>query len=91
MYKYSKKNKITIINISSDLNDVLYSEYMICLYNGKIAMEGDVISCLKEEKLLKRLGFKLPFLYDLSLQLNYYDVLNDIYLDYESLEDAIWK
>ena len=91
VYSYSKKNKITVINISSNLDDVLYSEYLICLYNGKIAMEGNVISCLKEEKLLKRLGFKLPFIYDLSLQLNYYDVIDDIYLDYKSLEEAIWK
>lgn len=91
VYKYSKRNKVTIINISSDLEDVLYSEYLICLYNGKIAMEGNVVSCLKEEKLLKRLGFKLPFIYDLSLQLNYYEVIDDIYLDYKSLEEAIWK
>ena len=54
-------------------------------------MEGDVLSCLKEERLIKRLGFKLPFLFDLSLQLNYYEVLDDIYLDFKSMENAIWK
>ena len=54
-------------------------------------MEGEVLSCLKEEKLLKRLGYKLPFIYDLSLQLNYYEVINKIYLDNKSLEEAVWK
>ena len=91
IYDYAKKNKITIINISSDLDDVFYSEYLICLYKGNIAMEGEVLSCLKEEKLIKRLGFKLPFMYDLSLQLNYYDVLDDIYITNKDLESAIWK
>ena len=91
IYSYAKKNKVTIINITSSLENVFYSKYLICLYKGKIAMEGDVLSCLKEERLIKRLGFKLPFLFDLSLQLNYYDVLDDIYLDFKSMENAIWK
>ena len=91
IYKYAKKNKISIIDITSNLDNVLNSKYLIALYNGSIAMEGDMLSCLKEEKLLKRLGFKLPFMYDLSLQLNYYEVINDIYLDYKKLEEAIWK
>ena len=91
IYGYAKKNKITIINITSNLDNVLFSDYLICLYNGKVAMEGNVLSCLKEEKLLRRLGYKLPFMYDLSLQLNYYEVLNDIYLDYKDMENAIWK
>lgn len=91
VYSYAKKNKVTIINISSRLDDVFNSEYIVFIYKGKIAMEGEVLSCLKEEKLIKRLGYKLPFMYDLSLQLNYYDVLDDIYLDYKDLENAIWK
>ena len=73
------------------VNDVFNSEYIVFIYKGKIAMEGEVLSCLKEEKLIKRLGYKLPFMYDLSLQLNYYDVLDDIYLDYKDMENAIWK
>ena len=91
IYSYSKKNRVTIIDISSSLENAFNSEYLICLYNGKVAMEGPVMSCLKEERLLKRIGFKLPFMYDLSLQLNYYDVLDDIYLDYKDMESAIWK
>lgn len=91
VYSYAKKNKVTIINITSSLENIFYSEYLVFIYKGKIAMEGEVLSCLKEEKLIKRLGYKLPFMYDLSLQLNYYDVLDDIYLDYKAMENAIWK
>lgn len=91
VYSYAKKNKVTVINLTSNLDEVFYSEYMACLYNGKIAMEGDIISCLKEEKLLKRLGFKLPFMYDLSLQLNYYEVIKGIYLDKDEMIKKIWN
>ena len=91
IYKYAKKNKISIINVASNLDNVLYSDYVIFLYNSKIAMEGNVIDTLKEEKLIKRLGFRLPFMYDLSLQLNYYEVLDDIIIDREKMVDKIWK
>ena len=91
IYKYAKKNKISIINVASNLDNILYSDYVIFLYNSKIAMEGNVLDTLKEEKLIKRLGFRLPFYYDLSLQLNYYEVLDDIITDKEKLMEAIWK
>ena len=91
IYKYAKKNKISIINVASTLDNVLYSDYVIFLYKSKIAMEGNVIDTLKEEKLIKRLGFRLPFMYDLSLQLNYYEVLDDIIIDREKMVDKIWK
>ena len=64
---------------------------MLVLYNGKVVMEGSMMSCLLEEKLLKRLGYNLPFYVDLSLQLNYYEILKNIYMDKESMVDAIWK
>ena len=91
IYKYAKKNKISIINVASTLDNVLFSDYVIFLYKSKIAMEGNVMDTLKEEKLIKRLGFRLPFMYDLSLQLNYYEVLDDIIIDREKMVDAIWK
>ena len=46
---------------------------------------------VEEEKVLKRLGFGLPFVVDLSLQLNYYDVLNKIYFDMSSLIGDLWN
>ena len=91
IYKFAKKNKISIINVASSLDDVLYSDYVIFLYNSKIAMEGNVMDSLKEEKLIKRLGFRLPFMYDLSLQLNYYEVLDEIVIDREKMVEKIWK
>ncbi len=91
IYKYAKKNKISIINVASTLDNVLFSDYVIFLYKSKIAMEGNVIDTLKEEKLIKRLGYRLPFMYDLSLQLNYYEVLDDIIIDREKMVDKIWK
>ena len=50
-----------------------------------------LVKALKEEKTFINCGLKLPFVVDLSLKLNYYDLVDKIYLDEKSLVDEIWK
>ena len=82
---------ITIINITTDMENLLDSDYLIILYNKGIAMEGKTLECLKEEKILKRLGFNLPFMVDLSIQLGYYGLLNEIITNERKMIKTIWK
>ncbi len=89
--KYCKANNITIINITTDMENLLDSDYLIILYNKGIAMEGKTLECLKEEKILKRLGFNLPFMVDLSIQLGYYGLLNEIITNERKMIKTIWK
>ena len=89
--KYCKTNDITIINITTDMENLLDSDYLIILYNKGIAMEGKTLECLKEEKILKRLGFNLPFMVDLSIQLGYYGLLNEIITNERKMIKTIWK
>ena len=91
IYEYASKNNITIIDLSSTLNNILYSDYLICLYNKNIAIEGNTIECLKEERLFKRLGYNLPFIVDLSIQLNYYNIIDKIYTDRNEMVNKVWK
>ena len=89
--KYCKNNNITIVNITTDMENLLDSDYLIILYNKGIAMEGKTLECLKEEKILKRLGFNLPFMVDLSIQLGYYGLLNEIITNERKMIKTIWK
>lgn len=91
IYNYCKDNHLSIINLTTQIEETLKSAYLICLYDNKIAMEGLTLSCLKEEKLLKRIGFNLPFMIDLSIQLTYYGVLDKIYLNKEDMVAKIWN
>ena len=91
VFLYAKKNKTAVINFTTNINEVLYSEYLIVLYNKKIAVEGPTMETLKEETLLKRLGFALPFMVDLSTQLNYYEIIDEIYLDQDEMVKKIWN
>ena len=91
VFEYIENKKIGVLNLTNNINEMLYSNYAIFIYNGSVSMEGDILSCLKEEKLLKRLGYNLPFIYDLSLQLSYYNVINGPLLDEEMLVKEIWN
>ncbi len=91
LIKYlSSLNKI-IINYTSDIEETLLLDYLIVIYNNEVIMEGQKELVLKEEKILKKLGFGLPFIVELSSGLKYYGLIDKIYYNNESLVDALWK
>ena len=85
-----EEKNIHFANVTSDIEDSLYAHELIVLDNDKIVTRGSTLSVLKEESLLKRLGYRLPFIIDLSLQLNAYDIIDSIYLDEEILVNRLW-
>ena len=88
---YLKKNDITFINITSDTEELLLADYLIVLTNSGVAIEGKTNTVLNEDKLLRRLGFSLPFLFDISLKLKSYDISNKIYSNIDGLVNELWK
>ena len=86
-----RKQNIRYINITSNIEDAIYSDYIIVFDNDNIVIEGTRNSVLKEEKLLKRLGFGLPFIVDLSTQLKAYGVVSKEYYDIDSLAGDLWN
>lgn len=91
IYELLKVRHINFLYITSNVEDTLYSDYTYVYDKDIIALEGITKSVLKEEKLLKRLGFGLPFVVDLSFQLKYYNVIDRIYYDTESLVNKLWN
>ncbi len=91
LLNYLNYKNILLINVTSDMEDILYTDYTICLYKGIIAIDGKSLDVVKEEKLLKRLGFSLPFYIDLSIQLKLYGLIKKNYLNKEGLVKELWK
>lgn len=89
--KYLKREKKLFINITSNEEEFIINDYIIVLGNKLVALEGPCSSVMKEEKILKRLGFSLPFHIDLSLQLKSYGLIDDIFLTDEELVGELWK
>jgi len=54
-------------------------------------MEGKKELVLQEEKILKKLGFNLPFIVELSNGLKYYGVIDKVYFNNEELVNVLWK
>ena len=91
LLNYLHAKGITLINVTTNMEDVLYTDYILCLYDGINAIDGRTLDVLKNEKLLKRLGFDLPFYYDLSIQLELYGLIKKVCLNKEAMVSNIWK
>lgn len=85
-----EEREINFVNITSNLEETLYAHELIVVNKGQVVLQGSTISVLKEERILKRLGYKLPFIVDLSLQLNSYQIIDSIFLDEELLVNKLW-
>ena len=88
--KLKSQDKI-IINYTSEIEETLLMDYLVVIHDNKIIMEGNTKDLLKEEVLIKKLGFNLPFIIELSNNLQYYNLVNKTYFDLESLVNDLWK
>ena len=87
----SKNQKVTIINITNDMEETLISDEIIVLDKGKLILQGTKDKVYEQEKVLNNLKIELPFIVKLSRNLMYYKLLNNVIYDMEKLVDALWK
>ena len=87
--EYKKDNKLTIILITSDLEDTLLADRIIAFNKGKIVKDGSP-SDVYQDDYLERLGLNLPFVVKLSHNLILYDLLDKVYLKEEEVLDKLW-
>ncbi len=93
LLNYYQTKGMTIIMTTSTLDDALTAKAskLYILHKGKIVLEGAIYDVLKEDSLLSKVGLRLPFMVDLSVKLKYYNLIDDIVLDPESLVNQLWK
>ena len=58
-------------------------------YSGQVIVETNKKATY--DRLLKKLGYGLPFVVDLSTQLIYYDIFDKVYFDMDSLVGDLWN
>lgn len=87
--EYQKKEKLTIILITHNLEDTLLSDRIIVLNNGKIIKDGTKEEIYKDDYLEKR-GFELPFIVKLSQNLMLYDLLDKVYFEETEVINKLW-
>ena len=91
LYNLLKSKNIKYVNVTNNVDEVLFTSNVIIYDKEKEIISGNTLEVLKQEKLLKRIGIALPFMVELSLYLQDYNLIKEIYLDYDKLEGALWK
>lgn len=86
---YINKSKLTCIYLTNNESEILNSDNLIIIENGKLIDSGKTEEILKKEKIFKNIG--LPFLIDLSNKLKVYGLVDKIYLDTSEMIEDIWK
>ena len=89
--KIKKDYNVTILNISHDIEESIYGDDIIVINDGKVVIHDSNKNVYREEKLLNKLGFELPFMVSLSNKLSYYDLLDKVVYDMEDMVDLLWK
>ena len=83
--------QIRFFYVTNDIESVVFFPYLMVLKQNSVVMEGKTLSVLKEEKMMKRLGYSLPFYVNLSLSLEYYGLISKIWFTKEELEESLWN
>ena len=91
LFDYIFKHGISLFYVTNEVEDVIWFDYLLIVKNKRIAIEGRTLAVLKEEKLLKMLGYSLPFYVNMCIQLGYYGLLKKVCFSKEELESALWK
>lgn len=87
----AKKEGITVLITTNDLENVLSSDKVIVLGNKCVAFEGDPLTVLKQDNKLSKLGINMPLMIDLSIKLGQYDLLDKVILDTDRMVEVLWK
>lgn len=82
---------ITIVNITNDLEETLFSDKIAIINNGTIVTKGYTNDVLLEEKVIKSNGLDLPFVTDLSINLKYYNLVDELIPTLDEMVVRLWQ
>lgn len=86
-----KDKGLTIINVTHDIEESVYSDEIIVIDNGKLVLKGTKEQVYSQERILKKMGFNLPFMVELSNRLKFYELIDETIYDMEVMVDTLWK
>ena len=82
---------ITIVIVECNLNCALYCDHLHLFHKGKLILSGKTYEVLQKDSMINKIGLELPFMFDLSLKLQYYNLVDNLELDMNRMIDILWK
>lgn len=89
--KELNQKKLTILNITSDVETIYDSNRVLVLNNFKLEADSTLDQIISDSSYLNKIGIELPFIIDLSLKLKFYNLIDKVYFNLDELEDNLWK
>ncbi len=83
------KKGITIINFTTDPDEILLGTYTIFLNEGKVYFQGSLNKILNNLNKLEEF-FGMPFIIELSEKLMFYDLIDKPYTSMQRLINDLW-
>lgn len=87
----TRLRKMTVIYLTSNSDDSLYSDNIIILGNKQVLASGKKEQIYENEQIFKLAKLKLPFIIDLSKKLQFYNLTDKTYVDAEKMVEDLWK
>ena len=88
---YIKDNKITLISVCSDMEELIIYDKILVMNKGSKEYFDSKEVILSNEKIFNDLGLSLPFIYDINNLLINYELINDRHLVLKDLVGILWK
>ena len=84
---------LTMVFLLTNTNpeELLYGTDIIILDNNHVVAYEPSDIILSDDKYLSKIGMHLPFIVEMSTNLNYYDLLKEKYFDMKALVGELWK
>lgn len=89
--KYQQERNLTIIMITHNLENTLYSDRIIVLNEGNIYLDGTLEEVYSKKEKLSSLKLNLPFIVNLSYKLKENNIIDKIYIDNKKLMEDLWQ
>ena len=91
LLKKINKKGTTIINLTTDAEEILYGDNIIFIKDHKNIFSGTKAKLLKNLDVFKEYKIEMPFIIDLSDKLMFYNLLDKRYTNMGTLVNSIWK
>jgi len=91
VHKLHKENQMTILSITHDIEEVVFSDYVIVMSDGKVQMQGTPQEILSKLKRLVDLSLDVPFSVKFYLAMKKLGIKLSDPFDLEGMVDELWE
>lgn len=91
VHKLHKENEMTILSITHDIEEVVFSDYVLVMSEGKIQMQGTPTDILGHVQELVNLSLDVPFSVKFHMAMESLGVKLSNPYDLEGMVDELWQ